>query len=140
MSIARRISKIAAAMPTPAPERAMREEWLLFGYLVRHSVLQTDRLPALRDQLSARVEEFELRIRKNAATPITDQLLGHIEYVEDVWVASGRKLPFIPPVIGSWSDDWFVADLTAKRLAIRRHSAVVALIGDTISSPWGYRP
>jgi hypothetical protein len=66
--------------------------------------------------------------------------LSHIEYVENVWIASGRELPFIPPIIGSWWDDWFAPGLTEKRLAVRRHPAVVALVGNTTASPWGCRP
>lgn len=137
MSIARRLSKIATALPSPEIAKPTREEQQLKAYLIAQAALQTERPPALRDCLAARIEEVERHIHRQASTPITDQLLGHIQYVEHVWIASGRPLPFLPPIIGSWWDDWFARDLTAKRLAVRRHPAVVALIGDTTASPWG---
>jgi hypothetical protein len=137
MNIARRLSKLATALPAPQPAKATREEKQLTTYLLVRAVLQTDRPAELRDLLSARIEEVERCICRQASRIITDQLARHIEYVENVWVASGRQLPFVPPVIGSWWDDWFAPDLTVKRLAIRRHPSVVALIGDTTASPWG---
>lgn len=137
MSIARRLSKLCAALPAPKSPQFTREEQKLLEYLVAQAALRTDRFPATRARLAARVEELERQIRRKANTPITDQLRSHVEYVENVWVASGRELPFVPPILGEWWDDWFAPDLTAKRLAVRRHPAILALLGDTTASPWG---
>ena len=140
MNIARRLAKIETVLPNSKPAKPTREEQQLMVYLVAKAVLRTDRSPALRERVTALVEETERDIRWQAARSINDQLLSHIEYVEHVWVASARQLPFIPPIIGLWSDDWFMPDLTAKRLAVRRHPAIVALIGDKTGSPWGSQP
>jgi hypothetical protein len=137
MNIARRLSKLATAIPAPEPLKPTREEQKVLDYLVARALVQLGRVPEMRDQLTSHIAEFERQVRQQAATPITDQLKGHIAYVEDVRARSGREMPFIPPIIGMWYDDSFAPDLLARRLAVRRHPAIVALIGDTVASPWG---
>ena len=137
MNIARRLSKVAAAVPAPAPPKPTREEKLVLDYLAARELLRVDRFPELRDRLTTVVAEIERQIRQIAARPLTPQLLGHIASGEKVWVKSGRELPFVPPVVGSWYDDWFGLDLIKSRLAVRSHPEIMALIGDTTRSPWG---
>ena len=134
MTIGRRLAKLECALP-PAPTggRTWEEERVLL-YELAHALVRTGKFPALQERLAAYVNRIEGEICRKAAHPLTDVYRQHISCVEEMWVVSGRVLPFIPPVLGTNSDEWFLPGLAERRLAVRRRPSVIALIGDTASS------
>lgn len=139
MSLGRRLAKLEVALPpTPSFQRTREEEQILL-YELSIAVLKTDRLQALHVRLAKFVARTANEIRRKAAYPLSDVYVDHISYVEEMWVVSGRTLPFVPPVLGSNYDEWFLPGLSARRVAVRGRPSVVALIGDTTNPPlyWG---
>jgi hypothetical protein len=137
MTIARRLAKLESVLP-PAPAVGWTyEEERVFLYELALAVIRAGKCPQLHERLKACADRIAGEIRRTASRPMTDIYRNHISYVEDMWVVSGRTLPFVPPVLGSDNDDWFLPGLTERRIAVRRRPSVIALIGDTVaSSSW----
>ena len=134
MRISRRLARLEYALPPARTvERTREEERILFYEAARGSVA-LKKFPALQDRLAAFSDRTAAEMRRKAALPLTDLYREHIDYVEEMWVVSGRVLPFIPPVVGSDYDEWFLPGLAERRLAVRRRPSVIAVIGDTASS------
>ena len=139
MTLSRRLAKLEVALPPmPAFQRTSEEEEILI-YEIAIAILKTERLQALHVRLAKFVARIANEIRRKAAYPLSDVYRDHIDYVEEMWVASGRTLPFVPPVLGSNHDEWFLPGLAARRIAVRRRPSVVALIGDTTTPTFNWR-
>ncbi|MXO93257.1 hypothetical protein GRI62_06505 [Erythrobacter arachoides] len=106
------------------------------AYEMAQALITVGKFPNMQERLTDYASRTASEIRRKAAMPMTDIYRRHIQYVEEMWVASGRTLPFVPPVLGSDHDEWFLSGLAERRLAVRRRPSVIALIGETISSPW----
>jgi hypothetical protein len=139
MKISRRLKNLECALPPAPPMELTKEERRVAFYEAAKALLQVGKFPALRERLAEYVSQTASEIRRKASHEMTDRYREHIQYQEDMWVASGRSLPFIPPVLGFDGDEWFWPGLAERRLAVRRRPSVIALIGETTSSPWGAR-
>lgn len=139
MTLGRRLAKLEVAIPPTSAFRRTREKEQILIYELAMAVLKTERLQALHVRLAKFVARTANEIRRKAAYPLSDVYRDHIAYVEEIWAASGRTIPFVPPVLGSNYDEWFLPGLSARRLAVRGRPSVVALIGDTTSPPLYWR-
>lgn len=139
MTIARRLAKLENAFPPVTTAGWTREEERVLLYELALAVIRAGKSPYLHDRLRSYSDAFALDIRRTISRPITDLYQDHIQYVEDMWVASGRKLPFVPPIIGPDYDDWFLPGLAERRIAVRRRPSIIALIGDTVASASWWR-
>ena len=134
MRISRRLAKLEYSLPPARTVERTREEERILHYEVARAFVELKKFPALQDRLAAYADQTAAEICRKAALPLTNQYRDHINYIEEMWVASGRVLPFVPPVVGSNYDEWFLPGLAERRLAVRRRPSVIALIGDTASS------
>jgi hypothetical protein len=136
MKIGRRLAKLECALPpTPTLERTNEEQRILV-YELAQALLRIGKSSSIQERLTEYASRTESEIRRKAAMPMTDIYRGHIQYVEEMWLVSGRTQPFVPPLLGSDYDEWFLPGLAERRLVMRRRPSVIALIGETISSPW----
>lgn len=138
MRISGRLAKLEYALPPAQTVERTREEERILCYELARAFVKLNKFPALQDRLVAYADQTAAEICRKAALPLTDQYRDHISYVEEMWVVSGRVLPFIPPVVGSNGDEWFLPGLAERRLAVRRRPSVVALIGDTASGAFDW--
>lgn len=115
MKIGLRLAKLDTALPAAAALTRTREEERVLIYEVTHALARSCKCPHLQKRLTTCVNQTETEICRKAAHPLTNVYREHISYVEEMWVVSGRALPFIPPVLGSDYDEWFLPGLAERR-------------------------
>lgn len=98
---------------------------------IAKAVLTTDRPPAILAKAAVVADRIGAEIRAQAVRHAGQEFQGHLRnWVEVMWLESGRPLPFIPPLVGDEYDAWDMPYLAARRLAVRRRSSVMSVIGE----------
>lgn len=139
MTVARRLAKLESALPPAATSGRTYEEERVLLYELALAIIRVGKSPHLHDRLRVLSDAIARDIRRTVSRPITGLYRNHIDYVEEMWVVSGRKLPYVPPIIGPDYEDWFLPGLAERRIELRRRPSIVALIGDTVSSASWWR-
>lgn len=133
LRFASRLVKLEAALAPSRDELQFTyEELHVFQYEVFLAFARQPTAPKLQLRLSELIARTESNIRSQAQDQATESYRKHVEgWTQEMWIASGHRERFVSPVLGNESQDWFLPNLSARRLATRCRPSIVALLGET---------
>lgn len=117
MRIGARLRKIEAEFGRSSPKTQHTfEERRVAGLELTVAILASGRRPELHAQCTALANDIATDILSQARRQAEDQSRRHVDgRVTEMWLASGHRLPFVSPVIGSEYRDWDYPNLAAWR-------------------------
>ena len=124
-----RLKKLEAAI-TGQTTRFTEEEVKVASYELLVAIAKSQRRPDLTNRAQNLADGIASEIKRQVARHNEKEFLDHLEsYVLPTWRGRNGAGGFMLPVVGSEYDDWDTPNLYARRLAVRRRSSVIELIG-----------